>query len=123
MIRFPRMPALAAALAVGSIPIAHAASPAQFRPIIVEALPPAYLPSTPLGGSSQQAPRFQAAPVPNRDVDLPTERATNDPKLSATLYNRRDQFRGDAISPSSSAQAEQERRVRPGAGLALKIPQ
>ena len=122
MIRFPRTPVLVAVGLAASVGAAHAASPAQFRPIIVEAVPPAYLPATPTP-QSQQGPRFQAALVPNRDVALPTERATKDPKLTATLYNRRDQFRGDAIAPNSSAQIDQERRVRPGAGLALKIPQ
>lgn len=113
---------LVAGLAAAPLLTAAAASPVQYRPIIVEAMPPAYLPATP-PTSPQQASRFQAAPVPNRDVDLPTERATLDPKLTATLYNRRDQYRGDAIAPNSSAQIDQERRVRPGAGLALKIPQ
>lgn len=124
--------AAASALVVGTVPAlvlvgpSLAASPPHARPVIVQALPPAYLPSpapTFPGGAPSAQSRYQAAPVPNRDVEAPSQRASTEPQLSATLYNRRDQFRGDALAPNSSAQIDMERRVRPGAGFSLKIPQ
>ena len=66
--------------------------------------------------------RFEPAPLPNRDVEQSTPRATLDPSLSPTLFNRRDSYRGDGFLPGSTAQSETERRVRPGAGFNLKMP-
>ena len=66
--------------------------------------------------------KYEPAPLPNRDVELGTPRATLDSSLSPTLFNRRDSYRGDGYLPGSTAQSETERRVRPGAGFNLKMP-
>ena len=49
-------------------------------------------------------------------------RASNDPRISPTIINRRDQYRGEALDPKSSAQVEQERNLVPGAGFKLRMP-
>ena len=120
-------------VAVGGAPTFAAPPP---RPINIIARPSAFLPdsviSRPGNGAATQnstttarapAARFEAAPVPNRDVDAPLgARAAADPQLSAGLFTRRDQYRGEGISAKSSAQIEQERHVLPGAGFKLRMP-
>lgn len=70
-----------------------------------------------------RAPSFQPAPLPNREVSTPTgPRSSNEPRLAPTLFTTRTQFRGDGFSPGSTAQSEQERNLRPGAGFSLHMP-
>ena len=67
--------------------------------------------------------RFEPAPLPNRDLAGPgAARATNDPSLAPTLFTTKTQFRGDGFSPGSTAQSDQERRTKPGAGFSLHMP-
>lgn len=82
------------------------------------------LPQRPQGSTRPSAgPTFEPAPTPNRDASAPPPpRAGNDPQLSPTLFTRRNQFRGDGYSPGSTAQEEQERKVKPGAGFNLRMP-
>lgn len=76
--------------------------------------PPATMP----GGS-----RYDAAPLPNRDLDAPLgPRTGTAPELAPGLFTRSHQYRGDGFSAGSSAQSEQERRARPGAGFKLRMP-
>ncbi len=81
------------------------------------------------GGFSLSAPAapgaarsFQPAPLPDRNVYTPAPRATNEPTLAPTLFTTRTQFRGDGFSPGSTAQTEQEKRLKPGAGFSLHMP-
>jgi hypothetical protein len=68
-------------------------------------------------------PPFQPAPLPNRDLSTPQgPRASNEPSLAPTLFTTRTQFRGDGFSPGSTAQSEQEHRLKPGAGFSLHMP-
>ena len=68
-------------------------------------------------------PSFQPAPLPNRDLSTPQgARASNDPTVSPTLFTTRTQFRGDGFSQGSTAQGEQEHKIRPGAGISLHMP-
>jgi hypothetical protein len=65
---------------------------------------------------------FTTAPTPNQDAGAPQTRASTDASVSPDLFSRHDQYRGEGYSPSSSAQIEQDRRVRPGAGISLRMP-
>jgi len=76
---------------------------------------PAPLPTT-------SPPAFTPAPTPNRDIGLAIPRASNAPSVSPSLFTRSDQYRGEGFSPNSTAQIDQERRVKPGAGLSLHVP-
>lgn len=68
-------------------------------------------------------PSYDPAPTPNRDLDAPVgPRASNAPELAPGLFTRGQQYRGDGYSAGSSAQSEQERRARPGAGFKLRMP-
>lgn len=100
----------------------------QQRGLVLQATP-APPPLLPLPQAPQarvrppSGPVFEPAPTPDRDALGPlTPRATNDPQLSPTLFTRRNQYRGDGFSPGSTAQEEQERNVRPGAGFNLRMP-
>ncbi len=73
-------------------------------------------------GSKAGKPSYEPAPLPNRDLSGPTRRASNEPNLSPTLFSNKTQYRGDGFSPGSTAQADQERRARPGAGFSLHMP-
>ena len=68
-------------------------------------------------------PSFQPAPLPNRNVYTPQgPRASNEPSLAPTLFTTRTQFRGDGFSPGSTAQSDQEKKLKPGAGFSLHMP-
>ena len=101
-------------------PLLIAASPQ--RGLVLEGTQPV-LPQMPQAPSSA-TPRFEPAPLPNRDLSAPPgPRATKEPQFGPALFHRQDQYRGEGIDPRSSAQAEQERRLLPGAGFNLRIPQ
>lgn len=69
------------------------------------------------------APTFQPAPLPNRDMVGPSSpRTDREPSVAPSLFNRRDTYRGEGFSEGSSAQTEQDRRVKPGAGFNFRLP-
>jgi len=66
---------------------------------------------------------LQPAPLPNRDVEGPAgQRAGSDAQVAPTMLQRSDTYRGEGFSRGSTAQAEQERRTRLGAGINLRVP-
>ena len=80
-------------------------------------------PIPPHGGTPESGPSYDLAPTPNRDLDVPAAPpAKAAPQLAPGLFTRSEQYRGEGFSAGSTAQAEQERRVRPGAGLKLRVP-
>ena len=104
------------------IPVAFtlmAAAPQRQLSLSVPWQAPAGLGAIGLG----RGPVFEPAPLPNRDLNAPaTARASNEPSLAPTLFTARTQYRGDGFSPGSTAQSEQERNVKPGAGFSLHMP-
>ena len=72
--------------------------------------------------SSDPPARYKPAPLPNRDAELAPPRASNAPSLAPTLFTHPDQYRGDGFNKGSTAQSEQEKRVKPGAGFSLHLP-
>jgi hypothetical protein len=92
-----------------------------------------FLPSTPMpdfNGSAQgqrapastAPPGYDVAPTPNQDAFAPITRASKDASVAPGIFNRTNQYRGQGISPDSSAQIEEDRRVKPGAGIKLNFP-
>lgn len=70
-----------------------------------------------------RGPVYEPAPLPNRDVSAPrAQAASNEPSLAPTLFTTKNQYRGDGFSPNSTAQTEQEKRLKPGAGFSLRMP-
>lgn len=120
-----RLALAAAALALAAPALAQQ----QPRGFTLQATP-APSPLLPLPATPRQAARppadgpvFEPAPTPDRDNTGPTgPRASNDPTLAPALFTRRNQYRGEGFSPGSTAQEEQERRVKPGAGFNLRMP-
>lgn len=103
-------------------PLLIAASPQ--RGILLERAPPPELPSPRTAPPAASPGRFEPAPLPNRDLSAPLgPRATGEPEFGPKLFHRGDQYRGEGIDTRSSAQSEQERRLLPGAGFNLRIPQ
>lgn len=81
------------------------------------------LPPAPPSGGPSLAPNYDLAPTPNRDLDAPAgPRASTAPELAPGLFTRGPQYRGEGYSAGSTAQSEQERRLRPGAGFKLRMP-
>ena len=100
-------------------PLLIAASPQ--RGLVLESTPPVLPPTF---AAPPALERFEPAPLPNRDLSGPAPpRATRDPTISPKLFHRGDQYRGESIDPRSSAQSSEERRLLPGAGFNLRIPQ
>ena len=81
------------------------------------------LPVPPRPPSAPPSSAYAPAPLPNRDLEygtaIPSRPGT---QVSPSLFTRKDEFRGDGFGKGSTAQSEQERRVRPGAGLSLRMP-
>lgn len=92
------------------------AVPADNNPLLPVG-PQAYSLGTPARG-----PIYEPAPLPNRDLSAPLARASNEPTLAPTLFTTKNQYRGDGFSRDSTAQSEQEKRVKPGAGFSLRMP-
>ena len=114
MTRFMLSLALAAMLVVAG---------AQSRTYDIQVRPPGADLNSLLPTPAPKGPVFTPAPVPDVDATGPQgPRATLDPSLSPGLFHRSEQYRGEGYSSGSSAQAEQERRVRPGAGFKLRLP-
>jgi hypothetical protein len=68
---------------------------------------------------------FTSAPVPNSDAGIPfvKDRNAKQAQLAPNLFTPPGTgYRGEGYIPSSSADAEQQRKVKPGAGVALKVP-
>ncbi len=93
--------------------------------------PPNLIPTTPMPDFTTQArpapaiaapSGYTAAPTPNSDAQAPSTRASKDASLAPGFFSRRDQYRGEGLSPGSSAQIEQDRRAKPGAGINLTMP-
>ncbi len=99
----------------------------QARPprIVLQPQPsPSFLSPTPQAmGSTAPGPVYTPAPTPNRD-ELPPSgpRASTAPTVGPGLFTRGQQYRGEGYSEGSTAQAEQEKRARPGAGFRLRMP-
>lgn len=99
----------------------------QHRGLSLQARPPSPLlplpPTPPDPPSAGPGSSFDLAPTPNRDLDAPAgPRTGTAPELAPGIFTRSEQYRGEGYSAGSSAQAEQERRVRPGAGFKLRLP-
>ena len=105
--------------------LAAAPQPSKF----ILAVPADSNPLLPVGpqayslGIPARGPVYEPAPLPNRDLSAPrAARDSNEPTLAPTLFTTKNQYRGDGFSPNSSAQTEQEKRVKPGAGFSLHMP-
>jgi hypothetical protein len=100
--------------------------------ILVAAAPTGFNLTVPQPGSNLPVPpeppaagppsRLQPAPTPNRDVELTKPKASTATTVSPSLFTRPDEYRGDGFSKGSTAQSEQEKRVKPGAGFSLHMP-
>ncbi|MDT7950795.1 MAG: hypothetical protein RQ966_04750 [Acetobacteraceae bacterium] len=100
-----------------------AAGPLQRPLTLAVPAPGAFSLDPPPAAAPAKAPSFQPAPLPNRNLSSPpSERESNEPSLAPTLFTSREQFRGDGFSPGSTAQSEQERRLKPAAGFSLHMP-
>ena len=109
----PVMLAAAALLAMGAGPV---------NSFITATPMPDFKPTPPRAAPPAAPPGYTTAPTPDQDSFAPRTKASQDASLAPGLFTRRDQYRGEGLSPASSAQAEQDRRAKPGAGLKLSMP-
>lgn len=80
-------------------------------------------PAPPSASPPPPGPNYDVAPTPNRELAAPLgPRASTAPELEPGIFTRGNQYRGEGYSAGSSAQSEQERRARPGAGFKLRLP-
>ncbi len=104
-------------------------------PLVAAGPPNSFLTVTPLpefgaGSARKKAPaappqpgEFTAAPTPNHDLVAPTPGSqSTDASVSPSFFSRNNHAQSDGYLPSSSFQAETDRRARPGAGLNLSMP-
>ncbi len=65
---------------------------------------------------------FQAAPVPDQDVDAPADRSKPDTTISPKLLSPKSLFQGDGYSYASSEQTTLDNRRAAAPGLGLSVP-
>lgn len=107
-------------LLMAILPLA-AASPQQGITLQVPSNPLTPIPPRP--PATPPTAGFQPAPLPNRDIeDAPPAKAGTEPSLRPSLFTRTDTYRGEGFSKGSTANTEQERRLKPGVGFNLKMP-
>lgn len=112
---------LAVLAALAGLPLAAPAQTQRGMNLSVASIPPTN--AFPLGARpSRSATGYQPAPLPNRDMAQPGPEPEAGSSLTPTLFTRKDTYRGEALTRGSSAQSEQEKRFRPGAGFSLKVP-
>lgn len=112
-------PMTIAVLSLGAL----AAGPPPSGSFITSAPAPAYRAPRQDQAPAQGGPSgYAAAPVPNQDRFAPTTRASHATTLSPNIFRRKDQYEGEAIDPSSSVQAQQNRKASPGGGFSLSMP-
>lgn len=67
-------------------------------------------------------PVYEPAPLPNRNIGPPSRVESDGPEISPSLFNRRDQFRGDSFGKGDSEQSTQDRNLKPSPGFRLRMP-
>ncbi len=113
-----RQAALGATLALPCV----AAAPATSSFIPAPSVPAITMQRQALIPTPNPNPGYTSAPTPNQDASAPQAKASNAPYVAPGFFTRTDQYRGEGLTPSSSAQAEQDRRAKPGAGFNLRMP-
>ncbi|APH58610.1 hypothetical protein [Granulibacter bethesdensis] len=73
--------------------------------------------------SATHQENYTAAPMPNLDVGEPNKPVQPaKPYVSATLYQPRDEFRGDGYTWKDSSQVVMERNLQPTPTMLVKVP-
>jgi hypothetical protein len=69
-------------------------------------------------------PQFEPAPMPDADLYPPVAHVDNPQaaQLTPSLFQPKNQYRGDGFSPGSTVQGNQERLLKPTPGLSMKVP-
>jgi hypothetical protein len=65
---------------------------------------------------------FQAAPVPDQDVNAPPDSSKPDTTISPKLLSPKSLFQGDGYSYASSEQTTLDNRRAAAPGLGLSVP-
>ncbi len=65
---------------------------------------------------------LQPAPLPDPDVDGPSEAAVIGPGLTPALFHEKTEFQGSGFSPASNLDHGQNQRRAPAAGLNWVVP-
>ncbi len=65
---------------------------------------------------------FQAAPVPDQDVNAPADQTKPDTTISPKLLSPKSLFQGDGYSYASSEQTTLDNRRAAAPGLGLSVP-
>ena len=109
------------ALGIAALAFGTAASPVST--FVIARTPGADVVSrieTPQPQQSQQA--FVAAPVPNSDLNTPSNANANQPTLAPTLFTNHSTYRGEGFVAGSTVQGSQFAKARPGVGGVLNVP-
>lgn len=72
--------------------------------------------------SQPSGPVYEPAPLPNPNVGAPSRADGGGTRISPSLFNRKDGYRGDSFSRGETAESDQNRRLLPSAGFTLSMP-
>jgi hypothetical protein len=97
---------------------ASAGTPRRLQATMTDAT----IPLPPQPPAHSPGPNFQPAPMPNRDLQAPNGTSSGGTSFGPAIFTNRQQFGGEAFTPNSTVQGEQEKRLRPTPGFSLKVP-
>ena len=107
---------------VGLAGLLGAAAPESMQVQIGDVGPLAQPEPAPAKALTFQNTIYQAAPVPNEDVEAPPGRPQTEAQLSPKFLSPNTLYQGDGYSYASSQQGTLERRKAGAAGLGLSVP-
>jgi hypothetical protein len=78
----------------------------------------------PPAGTPPADPGFEPAPVPDLSLAAPTSRGGNGtaPSVRPDLFTQSKQWQGNGFVNNSTAEAQRDSRMRPGAGFSISVP-
>ncbi len=107
---------------IGAAALLGAAGPEAMRVQIGDTGPLAQPEPGPARSLTFQNTSYQAAPVPNEDVEAPPGKVQTEAQLSPKMLFPNSLYQGDGYSYASSQQGTLERRKAGAAGLGLSVP-
>jgi len=78
--------------------------------------------TAPVKTVTAQNANYQAAPIPDQDVDAPNDAQKPSAQVAPTLLSTKTLFQGDGYYHTSSQQNTLDERRQPAAGLGLSVP-
>ncbi len=80
--------------------------------------------TAPSAGTPPADPGFEPAPMPDLSLAAPSSRGGNStaPSVRPDFFTQNQQWEGNGFVNNSTAEAQRDSRMRPGAGFSISVP-